>query len=143
MTTTTTAPAAAVSGSGALGKVTAISGDVIHFAPAGTNYTLHLLAPRFSGTVGGAPVRGMIRVTARKIWTVPSGGNFVAPITGQPRTIQGRVRSIEPGRIVVHAGTNFVVAVPDNDTVCDLADGAIAVGRMVNVTALPGATFEM
>ena len=74
---------------------------------------------------------------------MPSGGNFVAPITGQPRTIQGRVRAIEPGRIVVHAGTNFDVAIPDSDAVCDLANGPIAVGRMVNVTALPGATFEV
>ncbi len=26
------------------------------------------------------PVEAVVRVAARKVWTVPSGGNFVAPI---------------------------------------------------------------
>lgn len=126
---------------GGLGKVTAISGGMIHFTPAGTNYTLHLIAPNFVGAVG-APVRGMVRVTARKIWTVPSGGNFIAPISGPPRIIQGRVRVIEPRHLIVHGGTEIWVDLPDDDTALAMADGALAVGHMVNVTAQPGATFE-
>src|SRR4029079_234611 len=101
---TTTGTAAAL----AKGKVTAIKDTIIHFAPMGTNYELHLVAPNYSGKVGGL-AQGVIRVQARKVWTVPSGGNFIAPIFGPPRTIQGRVRALTEREMVVHAGTNIVV----------------------------------
>ena len=35
------------------------------------------------------------------------------------------------------------VNLPDDDIVYDLANGPIRVGALVNVTALPGATFEV
>jgi hypothetical protein len=127
----------------AVGKVLSTGEDKLVFNPAGTNYELILVAPGYAGPVHGPPVRGIIRVTARKVWTVPSGGNFIAPIFGPPRTIQGRVRSVESGRMVVHAGCQIWVDLPDNDIVYDLARGPIRVGGIVNVTALPGATFEL
>jgi hypothetical protein len=127
----------------AIGKVLSAGDGTVVFNPAGSNYELKLAAPGYAGGAGGPPVRGIIRVTARKVWTVPSGGNFIAPIFGTPRTIQGRVRSIETGRMVVHAGCQIWVNLPDNDIVYDLARGPIRVGAIVNVTALPGATFEL
>ena len=127
----------------ALGKVLSAGDGTVVFNPAGTNYELKLVAPGYAGVAGGPPVRGIIRVTARKVWTVPSGGNFIAPIFGPPRTIQGRVRSIDGKRMVVHAGCQIWVDLPDNDIVYDLARGPIRAGVMVNVTALPGATFEL
>jgi hypothetical protein len=127
----------------ALGKVLSAGNGTVIFNPAGTNYELKLVAPGYAGPAQGPPVRGIIRVTARKVWTVPSGGNFIAPIFGPPRTIQGRVRSIGTGRMVVHAGCQIWVELPDNDIVYDLARGPIRVGGIVNVTALPGATFEL
>lgn len=123
------------------GKVTAITDGVVHFLPSGTNYELHLLAPNYSGTAG-ALAEGLIRVRGRKIWTVPSGGNFIAPIFGTPRTIQGRVRAVREKSIVVHAGTPIVVDLPASDAAFDLVNGAIAVGAMVNIMVMPGAAFE-
>ena len=125
----------------AAGKVTSFGEGRLVFAPAGTNYELHLLCPKYAGPVN-KPVRGIIRVRARKVWTVPSGGNWISPIFGTPRTIQGRVRALESGWMVVQAGTPILVDLPDNDIVYDLPNGAIAVGAMVNVVALPGASFE-
>lgn len=123
------------------GKVTAVTDDVVHFVPSGTNYELHLVAPNYAGTVG-ALAEGTIRVRGRKIWTVPSGGNFIAPIFGTPRTIQGRVRAVRENSIVVHSGTPIVVDLPASDAAFDLVNGAIAVGAMVNIMLMPGAAFE-
>jgi len=87
-------------------------------------------------------VQGTVRVTARKVWTVPSGGNFVSPIFGPPRTIQGRVRSLDERSLVVHAGVPILVELPADEAGYDLVNGPLAVGVMVNVVALPGARFE-
>ena len=54
-----------------------------------TNYQLHL---EFSGdakpAVSTQPIECLIRVDARKVYTVPSGGNFIQPIFGPPKIIQ-------------------------------------------------------
>lgn len=125
----------------ARGQVKETRDHLVVFAPHGTNYELHLVSPNYSGPVGSQG-QGVVRVTARKVWTVPSGGNFIAPIFGTPRTIQGRVRALDQRTLVVQAGTPVVVDLPDDPTAFDLANGPITVGSLVNVTALPGARFE-
>jgi hypothetical protein len=85
----------------------------------------------------------LIRASARKVWTVPSGGAFIAPIFGPPRIIQGRVKHLNGREMVVHAGTSIVVELPGTEAAIDPARGPIVQGALVNVTALPGATFEL
>lgn len=134
----TLAPATA-----AAGKVTAtIGGGLIKFAPAGTTYELHLVCPSYAGPLN-TRIEGVIRVTARKAYTVPSGGNFITPIYGPPRIIQGRVRAIEGNAIVLQAGVPIHVRLPDEAAAVELANGVIGVASLVNVVALPGATFEL
>ena len=147
-TRTTTNAMAIIASPSAPGATPTARGKVIHsadgtivFAPAGTNYELHLAAPGYAGPVG-ALTEGVIRVTARKVWTVASGGNFIAPVFGPPKTIQGRVRAMNERSIVVHAGAPIVVDLPDEPALIDLPDGPIRVGAMVNVTARLGAMFE-
>lgn len=128
---------------GANGRVLRVEDDTLVFCPRETNYQVHLKpAVPYSGAMD-EPVRGIIRVNARKIWTVPSGGGFVAPIFGPPKMIQGRVMRIDGDTLLVYAGYPIVVMLPDAPAALAEAQGAIAVGRMVNVTALPGATFEV
>jgi hypothetical protein len=125
------------------GKIIAANADTVVFAPRGTTYEMVL---RSSGQYGGpvnTPVEAVIRVTARKVWTVPSGGNFVSPIMGPPKIIQGRVRYADERQLVVHAGAAFVVDLPSAENAIDLPNGPIAVGHMVNVTAFPGAAIEI
>ena len=136
----TTGSAAGVTLS-ARGKLIAAKDGVVHFAPSGTNYELHLAAPTYAAPVGQL-VTGVVHATARKVWTVPSGGNFISPIFGPPRTIQGRVRALDERSIVVQASLPIVVELPDSDAAIDLVNGPISVGVMVNVMALPGARFE-
>ncbi len=126
----------------ASGKVTSIKDGKIIFAPTGTNYELELACPKYAGPVN-KPVKGVVRVRARKVWTVPSGGNFITPLFGSPKIIQGRVRSLDTRTLVVQAGTMITVDLPDEDIVFDLANGAIGEGVIVNVTAFAGGTFEL
>ena len=123
------------------GRVNEVRDGLVVFAPHGTNYELHLVAAGYAGPVKSL-TNGVVRVTARKVWTVPSGGNFIAPIFGPPRTIQGRVRALDQRTLVVQAGTPVVVDLPEEPALLDLAEGPIRVGSLVNVTALPGARFE-
>ena len=125
----------------ARGVVTSRKDNLVVFAPHGTNYELHLVAPNYSGPVG-IQTQGIIRVTARKVWTVPSGGNFISPLFGPPRIVQGRVRALDERTLVVLAGTPVIVDLPNDPSVMDLANGSVTVGSLVNVTALPGARFE-
>jgi len=126
------------------GKVIAINdGGIVVFAPRGTTYELHLKTQTpYTGLIG-APVEAFIRLSARKLYTVPSGGNFITPIMGPPKIVQGRVRYADERQIVLKAGANVIVALPSADTAMDLNNGAIALNTMVNVVALPGATFEL
>lgn len=128
----------------AKGKIASIKDGLVVFHPTGTNYELHLKTSD-GQTIAESdrPVEITIRVRARKVWTVPSGGNFIAPIFGPPKTIQGRVKWLDDQTLVVQAGTNFVVEMPGSSEALDLANGPIGVGTMVNVTAMPGAAMEL
>jgi hypothetical protein len=126
----------------ASGKITSQRDGVVVFCPTGTNYELHLKSAPYDGKLN-VPVKAVIKTVARKIWTVPSGGNFIAPILGTPRTIQGRVRALDQTSMVVQAGTTIVVEFPSNDSAFDLANGGISVGSLVNVMTQPGARIDI
>jgi hypothetical protein len=118
-------------------------GRLVTFQPQGTNYEWHLRAEDgFEAPPLNKPTELLIRVQARKVYTVPSGGNFVQPIFGPPRIIQGRVKWVDESgqRIVVHATVPFIIELPAADTAIDQSEGPITQGRMVNVVALPGVT---
>lgn len=127
----------------ARGKVIEAKDSLVVFQPSNTNYQLHLQSSRpYTGPIGQL-VDARLRVKARKVYTVPSGGGFVSPIFGSPRTIQGRAMHVEDRQIVVRAGVPIAVDLPQPDTAVDLSEGPIAVGTLINVAALPGMTFEL
>ena len=125
----------------ARGRVVEAKDGTVVFAPANTNYEMRLACPNYAGPVGSY-IEGLVRVKGRKVLTVPSGGNFISPIFGTPRIIQGRVRALDPQSVVVQAGAPVLVDLPGDDSAFDLTNGPISVGSLVNVTALPGAAFE-
>jgi len=129
---TTTQPLAAS------GKVIRVENGKVVFNPGGTSYELHLEVPNYAGPVN-VPTRCVIRVKARKVYTVPSGGNFITPIFGPPRIIQGRVRSADQRSLVVHAAVPVHVELPGVESAIDLDEGPITIGKMVNVVCEPGA----
>ena len=126
----------------ARGKVIRTQDGLVVFNPSGTSYELQLLTSAgYSGPVG-KPVKCIIRVKARKVYTVPSGGSYITPIFGPPRIVQGLVRSASRDALVVHAGAPIHIELPAADHAIDLDEGQIAVGRMVNVVCEPGARVE-
>jgi len=127
----------------ARGRVSEKRDRAVVFKPTGTTYELLLeTSAPYDGPMN-VPVEAILRATARKVYTVPAGGNFVAPIFGPPRTIQGRVKRMEGNQMVVHAGTSFVIELPNRDSAIDLNNGSVTVGSLVNVSAQPGATLEL
>ncbi len=124
-------------------KALAVTNGMIVIQPRGTNYEIHLKPSKPFNGPPNSSVEGLIRAQARKVLTVPSGGNFVSPIFGPPRIIQGRVRHLEENDIVLQAGGLFIVEMPAADSAIDLSNGLIAVGAIVNVTVLPSASFEI
>ncbi len=126
----------------ARGKVIRVSDDTVVFSPNDTSYELQLVTKvRYDGPVN-VPIDAGIRATVRKLLTVSSGGAFVAPIFGPPKTIQGRVRFVGEGMIVVGAGLSFTLELPAADHALDLNSGPISVGTMVNAIVMNGATLE-
>lgn len=128
----------------ACGKIIAMENRAVVFAPANTNYEIRLDA---EGTLDGAQIgvmtEGLIRLEARKVWTVPSGGNFISPIFGPPRTVQGRIRYLDENQMVVQAGVPIIVRLPTDPDAYDLVRGPLTVGTLVNVAAHSGGTFEL
>ena len=115
---------------------------MVIFQPKGTSYEFHLDAGADRLGPLNKPTQGRILLKARKLYTVPSGGNFIAPIVGPPRTVQGRVIGITPTQIVVQAGVPVVIDLPGEPHAIDLGSGPVEEGAIVNVVAFPGARFE-
>jgi len=127
----------------ARGKVLRTTDAGVIFAPSGTTYQLHLntTAP-YAGPLD-KPVRAILRARARKVYTIPTGGNFITPIVGPPRIVQGWVLYVDDRQLVVDGGAKFLIELPFEDSAIDLDEGALVVNNRVNVTLFPGATFEL
>jgi hypothetical protein len=128
----------------AKGKILRVENNLVVFNPAGTAYELHLVN---QGPETPAPtpnsISCYIRAAGRKVWTVPSGGNFVVPIFGPPKIVQGRVRYLDESLMIVHAAVPIHVTLPADDDAYDLINGPVTLATLVNATLNPGATFEL
>src|SRR2546423_4851241 len=128
----------------ARGKIIAMQDRTVVFAPVDTNYELRLEARgSLEGARVGVVLKGLIRALPRKIWTVPSGGNFIEPIFGPPRRIQGRIRYMDDQAMVLQCGTPIIVGLPADPNVYALPAGPLSIGMLAHVALLPDATFEL
>ncbi|MFP4144538.1 MAG: hypothetical protein ACOCTI_05810 [Phycisphaeraceae bacterium] len=128
----TTAPAVT-------GRIDEISDQQIVLEVLGTDYRLHLVpVGRIAGEKGDR-VTGVIRLQARRVDVVPSGGRFVEPVFGRPRRLQGRVLGGDLGEntLFLHCGAPVVAKLSEPQQARDFA-----VGQMVSFDALAGASFE-
>ncbi len=128
----------------ARGKILRIEGDFAVFNPANSTYELHLAFKKCQPpAISDHMVSVIIRAKARKVWTVPSGGNFVTPIFGTPKIIQGRIKYLDDSTMVVQAGVPIIISLPKDDKAYDLINGPLVVPSQVNATIFPGATLEL
>jgi hypothetical protein len=127
----------------ARGKVIRVEDSNVVFSPINTNYEIKLTTSgRYDGPVNTL-IDGYVKAAGRKLLTVPSGGNFVTPIFGPTRIVQGRIKFMDQTTIVVQAGLPVIITLPAADSAYDLTSGLLAVGVMVNATILPGASFQL
>ena len=126
------------------GRVVSANGPTVVFKPVSSTYELHLtnVGGDYAGPID-APIKAVLRGTARKVYTVPSGGLFVTPILGPTRIVQGRVTDVTEGGLAVQAVATVNVTLPKTPGLVEMARGPIAQGSLVNVVLQPGATFEL
>jgi hypothetical protein len=102
-----------------------------------TSYELHLVSGATPRTAVGKKILGVIRVKARRIDTVQTGGRYVEPVFGRPRRVQGTVLSVGDS-VLVNAG------VPIHLTPTDPRQkaGDFLPGQFISCDVMDGATFE-
>ena len=71
----------------------------------GTEYMLRLHLKGSVHAAAGKRVRGVISGSAQKFHRASAGGEFIEPVEGHPRIVQGRVRATDVGanRVLVQA----------------------------------------
>ncbi len=121
-------------------------GELLSFGPSNsyivmgvpnTSYQLHLVPTAPVTTQPGKRLIGTIRLEARRVDAVGTGGQFVEPVFGRPRRVQGTV--------IAHAGNALVIdaGIPIHAVLTDARQKAeqFAVGQLVSFDAVAGATI--
>ncbi|MFA6045093.1 MAG: hypothetical protein WC718_08925 [Phycisphaerales bacterium] len=121
---------------------TATKPAYIKFAVPNTSYELHLV-PQGETPAPAAPghpakrLIGAIRVSARRLDVVGSGGRYVEPVMGRPRRVQGTVVQVAGGAVVVDAGVPIHCVLTDERQKPE----DFQAGQFVSCDVLDGATF--
>jgi hypothetical protein len=102
-----------------------------------TSYQMHLLPRNPVASEVGKRIIGTVRLQARRIDHVQTGGRYVEPVYGRPRRVQGSVISVSGDALVVDA------TVPVHVSLTDPRQKAsdFKVGDFVSFDALDGASF--
>lgn len=108
------------------------------FLVPNTSYELHLRPVGAISAQVGKRILGVIKAQARRIDVVSTGGQYVEPVFGRPRRVQGTIIAIESGAIVVDAGVPIHCAPTDPRQKAD----QFQVGQFVSFDVLDGASFE-
>jgi hypothetical protein len=71
----------------------------------GTEYVLDLACGGPTATAQGKRVQGVVSGRAQKLHRASAGGEFIEPVEGHPRIVQGRVREVDAAgnRILLQA----------------------------------------
>jgi hypothetical protein len=93
----------------------------------GLNYanTFALSGEVAAALVSGARVRGTIHAPAWKVDRVELGGNYVEPLAGRPRRMQGTILAINPAtnELTVQVGYEAIVKLPAKYTAAEFQIG--------------------
>jgi hypothetical protein len=111
----------------------------ITFGVPNTNYELHLVPQGTIKAQVGKRLIGTIRAQARRIDVVQTGGQYVEPVYGRPRRVQGTVIAIKDGALVVDAGVPIHCAPTDARQKAE----QFSVGQFVSFDVMDGARFAM
>ena len=107
--------------------VESIQDNLITLAAPPTNYrnTFVLKSENASALAVGERVRGTIHAPAWKVDRVDLGGNYVEPLFGRPRRMQGTILATNPAtnELTVQVGYEVTVTLPDRHRAADFLPG--------------------
>ncbi len=103
-----------------------------------TSYEMHLYPVNPPRAQVGKRIIGEVRARARRIDVVQTGGQYIEPVYGRPRRVQGTVIAVTSDAIVIDAG------VPIHMTPTDARQkpSDFQVDQFVACDVMEGATFE-
>ena len=100
--------------------VESVAGNLISLKVPGTNYCNSFVLKGDSPTAGSR-IRGTIHAPAWKLDIVELGGNYVEPLFGRPRRMQGTILSVNPAsnELTVQVGYEVTVRLPEKYRAAD------------------------
>lgn len=98
---------------GAVVPATATRAEFVAFQVPNTNYELHLQPVGAVTATPGKRLLGTIHVQARRVDITQTGGQFVDPVVGKPRRMQGTVLAVRDGVLVIDAGVSVHCTLTD------------------------------
>jgi len=106
-----------------------------------SEYRLHLALAKPLASPLPAEASGIIRVQARRVDVVRTGGRYIEPLIGRPRRVQGAIEAADAA-----ANTITVACAPGCCLVCTLGAGQraadLALGALVSFDLEGAAVFE-
>jgi hypothetical protein len=108
---------------------------------AGSNYkNTFVLRDGAEKLAPGQRVRGVVKAPAWKVDRVDLGGNYVEPLYGRPRRMQGTILAVDTTRneLVVQVGYEVTVQLPEK-----YSAGNFKVGERVGWDNIEMPVFEM
>ena len=109
------------------------------FTIPGTQYRLHLAVDDDLEEFVGGRIKGRVRGRSLRMHHSPAGGNFIEPLEGRPRIVQGTVLAVDPNahEVLVDLVVQIRLCVPE-----DQSTASFSTEDMVNFYMEPGASFH-
>ena len=103
-----------------------LTADQVTVLVPGSNYRCTFKCTGAAALRVGQRVAGVVRAPARKAEVVSDGGNYVEPLFGRPRRMQGRVVEQHPktNELLVQVGYPVRVKLPHGQSVVDFPVGS-------------------
>ena len=120
-------------------RVKSLGPESAVLAIPGTDYRIELATDGLDESDVGTRVRGRVRGQALRMHRTPAGGNFIEPLAGRPRIVQGTIMAVDPERneVLIDLVVPVRVAMFEGEHATSLATG-----EMVNFYMEPGTRFE-
>ena len=112
---------------------------IAEFTVPGTQYRLHLAVDADLDAQPGRRIRGRVRGRALRMHRASAGGNFIEPLQGRPRIVQGIVLAVDPDANEVVLDLVVPVRIAMH---ADQAAGTFSTGDVVNFYMESGTRFE-
>lgn len=120
-------------------RLESVADGIAEFTVPGTQYRLDLAVDAGLEDRTGRRIRGRVRGRALRMHRASAGGNFIEPLQGHPRIVQGVVLAIDPAANEVVLDLVVPVRISMHE---DQDAGSFSTGDVVNFYMESGTRFE-